>query len=45
MAPLDYDLTFIKGSKEGSMKRSKTHRGGLEGDQVLVKITTAVYVD
>ena len=33
------DFTVYKGSKDGSIKKSTTHQGPLERDQVVVKIT------
>ena len=39
MASPNFDFKVFKGSKEGSVIQSQTHRGALEGDQVLIKIT------
>ncbi|KAF7591669.1 hypothetical protein BBP40_001247 [Aspergillus hancockii] len=34
-----YDFTVYKGSKDGTIQQSKTHRDALQKDQVLVRIT------
>lgn len=33
------DFTVYRGSKDGSIVKSTTHHGNLQGDQVLLKIT------
>ena len=41
MSSAEEGLTFTvyKGSKDGSIVKSTTHQDGLQGDQVLLKIT------
>ena len=34
-----FTYTVYKGSKDGSIVKSTTHQGQLQGDQVLLKIT------
>lgn len=36
---MGYDYTVFKGSPDGSIRKTTTHRGDLTGDQVLVQIT------